>query len=178
MVTSDDLDDFKLLRFHQLLKRVEEKPPTDMTKEVIKVMKQIERWERKYSVFPLFMNILGLEIFEIIHYFEHQGRMCVIIRRNDAYDGFYHNGYVECHWTNYGNPYQPYQQICRSFELSDAGDLENYKPLPPDIQGKWYWGFTTYILSSFGYKYRHWGSFQNTLELTRKLAEQMVKHNV
>jgi len=62
--------------------------------------------------------------------------------------------------------------------LSDADSLEQHEPLPDVLKGKWYFGFHTFILSSEGLKYRYWGSFQNTLELTKQLAEEMVAQNV
>jgi len=175
---SEKMDDFQLKRLNHLLEQLENRELTGAEKVQKKILKQIKRWEKEAYIYPLFMDLLGLRPFEITYYFEDHGRMCVIVRRNDAYDGFYHNGYVECHPKNQGKPLEAFETSIESVDLSEAGPLDQYAPLPDDLQGKWYFGFHTFLLSSQGCKYRWYGSFQNTLACVQKLVAEMTAKKI
>lgn len=180
-MSNTEYDEFCLLHLNRLLAKLENRKLSDSEKDKKKVLVQIKRWEKKHGVLNLLMEVVGLESWELTYYFEYQGRMCLVIRRNDSVDGFYHNGYVEVSQQNKGKKCEVFEEVIEtvSFEaIGWEGDLDQYDPLPEECQGKWYFGFHNFLLSSDGRKYRGYGSFQNVLETTKELAEEMVAKNV
>ena len=76
----------------------------------------------------------------VVDVFTHDGRCCVVVRRDLAFVKTFHNGYVSVLLANSGTSYDEYVGQITTDELTFAGELDwlNDERIPPKT---WFVGF-------------------------------------
>lgn len=120
--------------------------------------------------------------YEVTDVFKHKGKICVVIKAVRGFTiGTYHNGYVAVQQINIEKSYTEFMEI-DTVQLTFSGTLDHFKDRMNDIskfvlpKGIWFLGFDT--VHAWNDEEPESKTRESVIEITKKLADEMLKRGV